>query len=372
MTSRERMLAALRCAEVDHTPCSPVFWTGAPLNHAWQFRGREGQLDFIIDKLGADAALTVNVPLPLPPYKSNVEHQPGERYDLLRTELQTPKGPLIAMIRKTEDYPDEHAPLTSDWCVSRFVKPWIETMEDAEKFASVYVPPGDAEFRRLRETVENTKKLADRRQIAVVGEQGQSLGALIQLAGAEQGVLLAVDEPGIIDVVVDAMHRSHERKMEMLLSLGVTTIRRNGWYDSTDFWSPRQFARWVVPHLRSDVEKTHQAGGLFIYQMCTGMGPLLPQLAQVPFDCLLEAEPALGSIPMRELKHALPGKSFWGGVSAPVDLECGSVDGVRQAVRRAFHEVGNTGLILKAVPSIRAHLPRENVDAFFDEWKKLR
>ena len=43
-----------------------------------------------------------------------------------------------------------------------------------------------------------------------------------------------------------------------------------GWYDSTDFWSPAQFRKWVMPQLKSDIEVTHQAGAIFIYQACTG------------------------------------------------------------------------------------------------------
>jgi hypothetical protein len=41
-------------------------------------------------------------------------------------------------------------------------------------------------------------------------------------------------------------------------------------------------------------------------------------------------------------------------------------------VRDAFATFGKRGLILSAVPSIRAHWPWENALAMFDEWRKLR
>ena len=44
----------------------------------------------------------------------------------------------------------------------------------------------------------------------------------------------------------------------------------------------------------------------------------------------------------------------------------------RQAVRDAFATFGKRGLILSAVPSIRAHWPWENALATFDEWRRLR
>jgi hypothetical protein len=41
-------------------------------------------------------------------------------------------------------------------------------------------------------------------------------------------------------------------------------------------------------------------------------------------------------------------------------------------VRDAFATFGKRGLILSAVPSIRAHWPWENALAMFDEWRRLR
>ena len=44
----------------------------------------------------------------------------------------------------------------------------------------------------------------------------------------------------------------------------------------------------------------------------------------------------------------------------------------RQAVRDAFRIFGKRGLVLNAVPSIRAHWPWENALAMFTEWRTLR
>jgi hypothetical protein len=75
---------------------------------------------------------------------------------------------------------------------------------------------------------------------------------------------------------------------------------------------------------------------------------------------------------MRELKAALPGKSFWGGVSAPIHIGQGKPEVVRKVVQDAFAAFGHRAFILKAVPSIRKHWPWENVLAMMDEWKRLR
>lgn len=366
------MTAALKGDEVDYTPCVPTFWRGHPPNEAFTWRNEEERLAFYLEELGVDAILTFALSHNQPSFLSWVEHIPGEKYPLLHGELNTPRGKLKAILKKTEDYADEEIPFFSDWTVSRYVKPWIETLEDVEKFASIYLPPDDAQLASAQARLEGLRKMAREWEIPIVGTGFFALNAMIHLMGAEQAVIISVDSPEVIEFLNEVVYSVNRKKLEIMLSWGVKTVIRNGWYDTTDFWSPDQFERWVLPHLREDIELVHSAGGTFIYQACTGIEHLLPILARLDFDCLLEPEPILGRMDMAGLKAALPGKSFWGGVSAPMHIGEGTPETVRQAVRDAFQSFGNRGFILKAVPSIRAHWPWENVLTMVNEWKRLR
>jgi len=371
MIATERITSALKGDEVDYTPCIPIFWRGQPLNEAFKWKNEEERLKFY-KELGVDTVLSFGVSHRQPPLKSWVENVSGERYSLLHTVMDTPKGKLEAVIKKTEDYQGENIPFFSDWAVSRYVKPWIENMEDVEKFASIYLPPGDAQIASARTNIEERRKVARKWGIPIMGTGIFALNGMIHLMGAEQAVLMSVDSPETIDALNEVIYSVNRKKLEVMVSLGVKTVIRNGWYDTTDFWAPDQFKRWVVPHLKADIELIHSAGGIFIYQACTGIKPLLPILADLDFDCLLEPEPVLGQMDMADLKAALPGKSFWGGVSSPIHIGEGTPETVRRAVKKAFSAFGNRGFILKAVPSIRAHWPWENVLAMVDEWKQLR
>ena len=371
MTSEERLLAALRMKEVDHTPCCPTFWIGSPKEQAFKWSDTDHQLAYVINGLGADARLSFGIDSEPPPQKTWKEPRPGEGYDILHAAIETPGGELRSSVRMTDDYPHPDIPLFSDWTMSRFGEPWIKSREDVEKFTSVYLPPTDEDLTLARERLVALEGSRTRWRIPIIGHGGFGLNGVIHTMGAQQGVLIGVDAPELLDTFLGTVYRRQKRILEMMLDLGVTTIVRNGWYDSTDFWSPSQFERWIAPQLATDIEMVHQAGGIFIYQMCTGIRPLLPALAELDFDCLLEFEPALDTVHSAEIKAALPGKSFWGGVSAPVHLEGGNEEAVRKAVRDAFSAFGREGFILKAVPSIRAHLPKENIAAFFDEWRRL-
>jgi len=373
VTSAERVLAALRGEPVDYAPCVPTFWRGTPRREAFRWESEEERLRFAIEELGVDAALHFGLPTRPFETRSRIERREGEPYPLLHNAIDTPKGTLTAIVRKTDDYPHgDRIPLFSDWTVSRYVKPWVETEADVERLALVCRPAEDRPMADARERLEGVRRLAGRWRVPVIGSGFFALNGAIHLMGAESAVLCSVDHPEVIEALIELFRRVQSRNLEALLSWGCNVVLRNGWYDTTDFWSPAQFRAWVVPRLREEIEAVHAAGGTFIYQCCTGIGPLLPLLAELDLDCLLDPEPALGRVELKDLAAALPRKSFWGGLSAPIHIGEGTPETVREAVQLAFDAFGKRGFLLKAVPSIRAHWPWENVLAMIDEWKALR
>ena len=106
--------------------------------------------------------------------------------------------------------------------------------------------------------------------------------------------------------------------------------------------------------------------------MCTGIMPLLPELAELEFDCLLGVEPVATGQDLRRMVKALGDKkSFWTGVSAPLQIGRAAPDEVRQAVRDAFDVFGRDGFLLSAVPTIRRQWPWTNVEAMLDEYRRI-
>ena len=157
MTIAERITAAFKGDEVDYTPCVPVFWEGHPQNQAFTWKDGAERLSFYLEQLGVDTVSYFRLSHKQPPFQSWTEHVPGERYPMLHSEIDTPKGKLRAIIKKTSDYRGSDVPFFSDWTVSRFVRPWIETMEDVEKFASIYLPPDDAQLAAAKGRLERIR-----------------------------------------------------------------------------------------------------------------------------------------------------------------------------------------------------------------------
>lgn len=163
------------------------------------------------------------------------------------------------------------------------------------------------------------------------------------------------------------------KRAEVLADLGVDVIVRNGFYETTDFWNPRQLEQFLVPLLREEIAAMKSGGAAVTYTVETGIMPMLDILADLDFDGYHAIEPALGHQDMKAVAEKLcPRHSIWGGVSGPMHIGEGTAESARQAVRDAFTTFGKRGLVLSAVPSIRPHWSWENALAMFDEWRKLR
>ena len=182
-----------------------------------------------------------------------------------------------------------------------------------------------------------------------------------------------MEQPEVLRRFLEIEHEATMRRAEVLADFGVDAICRNGFYETTDFWSPTQLRRWVVPYLEQEIEAMRSGGAVVVYTVETGLMPMLDLLRDLAFDAYNAIEPVLGRADMREIAAALtPSHAIWGGVSGPIHIGEGTPEGARQAVRDALTTVGRRGLVLSAVPSIRAHWPWENALTMFDEWRRLR
>jgi hypothetical protein len=200
MTSRERILAAVGRQTVDHLPCVLHFWR-SPDVEGYRWSDEDGRLETLAHRLGVDALIHVNAPKGQHPDVSSRcwrETRPGEKYPIIHRVIETPSGPLSVAVRETDDWPfGLHVPLFEDFNVSRFVKPWLETEQDVERFAWVHQPPGDSEVRAAAQTWAVLRERRERFQVAIMGTYTLGLTGAIHLFGAESGVLTAVDWPEV-------------------------------------------------------------------------------------------------------------------------------------------------------------------------------
>lgn len=357
---------------VDHAPLTPWFWKWQLPGGQRTFSSQREMVDYIINELAADAEVHT--------WLENA-HTPGVTSEfwtsddgaVLHKVFHTPDGDLCASVRNIEDYPTPNdIPLISDHNPSRFIKPWIQSIEDVERYAHVCRPPDRATIERCRPRIQADKALADEYGVPLVAYCGYGLTALIDMMGAESAVIASMEHFELLDRFMRIEHETSLAAAETLIGLGVDVIVRNGFYETCEFWSPRQIETLVLPRVNAESVRVRQLGGISTYLVCTGILPLLEMYRDSEIDSLRGYETKLCGQSLSAIAGTLAGRmALWGGVSDCGDLNQPASDTVRNAVRDVFARVApHGGCLLAASPSIKPERPVENVEAMLDQWRR--
>jgi len=380
MTSRQRILAALRRQDVDYVPCCSVFnplyvtqLTGQTWNFPWrQDATPEGRLSYQVEQLGLDQVVYVHVNLCRP--QSGVESSVWLEGDLLHKAYRTPAGELHAAVRYNDAWPHgRDITFFSDFNVGHFVEPWITSEADLECLKCVISLSETKDvLEEAQEEVARARKLAERFHLATLARVGSGLTGAMQLFGVSELCVMTVENPALVNAYLEHEHRINLRTLGVLADCDVDIIRRNGFYETADFYGPEALETFVGELLRREADAARAGGMLTSYTVNTGVMPILDYLAGLPFDSLFGIDMAFEGVDLRALKRKLTDRQcLWIGPSSVYHLWKGP-EATRDAVRTVFEILGRRGLIL--VPCVSAHsiMPWESTLAMIDEWKQLR
>jgi uroporphyrinogen-III decarboxylase len=186
-------------------------------------------------------------------------------------------------------------------------------------------------------------------------------------------VYLARDQPDFVHELLQLIAAWNQERMEIVLDEGVHLWVRRGWYEGSDFWSPRLFHRFILPHLKREVELAHGSGVKFGYILTSGAMPLLDMILETGVDVLIGLDPVMGGADMKAMKHRSRDlMCLWGGVSGALTVERGRAEDVQEAVRTALELLGDEGgFILSPVDDVRDSSEDTwgNVQALITAWK---
>lgn len=380
MSSIERIRATVRREPVDHLPlCFDGICHG--IVGFLEERGADPleKARFLLD-LGVDTAVSVSPPLVSDRglgVREWQEEPAGESCPVLHREYHTPRGTLRQVVRRTEDHPGR-IHLFSDHNVppGRSLTYLVESERDLEALAWVLRPPEGAELESFRCHADRCRRLCRERGILLSGYLEGVGDPLIWLSGVERAVLQAVDDPGFMERYVEIVSQWDRARLEILLDAGVELIVRRGWYESTDFWSPSLYRRFLYEPLRREVKLAHQAGALFTYVMNSGAMPLRDYFRELRFDILSNIDPQVTGTDMAVLKDQVGDRlTLCGGVNNNLVLERGTIDEVRAAVEAAVTCLApGGGFILAPGDSIlsTSEVAVRNFRALIEVWKELR
>jgi hypothetical protein len=385
ITSRQRMLAALNCQPVDHTPCAFMMFKGLK-------NGCQDELEFYQRQLEMGLDVVVDLP-PRPPSVVNdhynlhglpVCHHPSveikawiegttcENPLVMVKEYHTPAGILRAEVRQTDDWRwGNHVPFLDDFIIPRSQKFLVTEPKDLAALRFLLVPPTKHEIAEFHRQSRGNRQFAEKNELLISGGWGVGADMIGWLCGLENMVFMAHDQPQFLSALLGIISEWNQARMQTVLGSGVDLYIKRAWYENCDFWTPTTWKQFIQPILISDAALAHAAGAKFGYLITSNAMPLIDMIVEAGVDVLIGVDPKTYNLHV--LAEKTKGKMcLWGGVNGHLTVERGTPEEVSQEIRQTMEILApNKGFILSPVDNVRDFddAIRRNVRTLIQQWK---
>jgi hypothetical protein len=203
--------------------------------------------------------------------------------------------------------------------------------------------------------------------------------AMAWLSGYEKVMELSLTQPDLIREYAAIIHEWNMKQIQIYLEVTDSDlIIRRGWYETTEFWTPRAYRTIIAPTLKKEAELVHQAGKKYGYIITSAFMPILDDILDAGVDVLIGLDPKEGKgtdLQKVKDKFSVKNKCIWGGVSGPLTVEQGTEQETEEAVIQALQILGKGGgFILSPVDNVRDNTPNawKNTHKFIQAWKEHR
>jgi uroporphyrinogen-III decarboxylase len=412
MTTRERLLAVWSGQPADYVPLTMwCFGFPAPPALRWSRNGRpvshwftkrlehihtlpqpwelEDDFERVLAwrSLGVDDVLDVSVPWSIDPQVTwhDATIPAGAagghpQYPVLVREYRTPASTVRHAVRQTgEDagpgwvIQADHVPLFDDMNVPRSVKPAVAGPADVPAISHLYQRPDAAAQAWFAERMARVGAFARRQAVPVRAWAAFGMDAIVWLMGAENAVLMAIDEPRAFGQLVDIVAEADYHRVALAAAHpDVDLIAERGWYSSTDFWSLKLFDQFVFPQVKQLADLAHRYGKKFLYTLEKGTLVLGPRVADAGVDVLYGLDTHFDKLALEEARDTLGGRLTMEGGTHSMTLAARDPARIRAEVRRALDVLGPTGrFILHPLDSLFPDTPWESVECLIEAWKRF-
>ncbi len=332
MTSKERLLSALRGKKTDRLPWAPflAYWWEA---QSQEFRDH-GDVSFLKD-IGADPLLRGAAQL----YEINnkgTETRESTKGNKKHSIIETPVGSLhmehTYVLNGNTWFLTEHPIKTID---DIKILQWINER-------SVITPS-------MQNYEDSKKKLGDDGLIIpIIGtNMKSSFQSLIEhWIGTEELTYMLADDPEPVEECLAIMQNKSAETVHISVQSDAEAFIF--WEDSsTTNISPAWFKSYVAPETSNWANIIHRKDKLLIHHACGHLRDLLPLMAETGIDCIESiSPPPTGNIELWDAKMILPKNiSLIGGIEPTVFLY--STDGeLEEHVNLLFEKMGKSNWIL--------------------------
>lgn len=374
MTSRQRLVAAIRKEPLDRFPASPDLYFMFPMKvnnyTAWDVCGLSSEptvpfwkvkLD-TFKRFGLDAWIGAGIEFSSP----NVEVDRkivAQEEDLIRVDYiyKTRKGDLVRKMA----FPKYDGEWTVKYTVDDPVKDSakIEAMLDYDPWDG-YNAEG---FTQIKET-------AGEDGLVYASGGHPALDWWSCLRGSQAAIMDIHDHWKTIAPLWEKYEMLDLEKTRIACREGAELIYGGGSFTSISLISPGWYERFVYPHLEKATKICHEEGKLFCVQVNGRCNEILELLAEAGVDCTepLERQP-LGNVEIGDAKRRIGRTVCLKGNVDPVNtLLKGSPQDVDREIEEIIKTAGSDGMGLIVGTSDQAarDTPIENMEAFGEAVEK--
>jgi len=376
MTSKERMIAAIKNEPVDHLPLGQLFHSTileTPADRQWK---NQFERTKIMVELGLDPVVDIWLPAPAAPADIKVRHwkedNPDGPLSVFCAEYETPAGKLTQKVRETNDWyhhthyrflPEwdgnahrrkdqfEELEMMDDFFTRRFIVPLVRGAEDLDAFECLLKAPAGKERDEWIANAKEAKKLADEMGVLTHARRVSIGDWFMWVCLIEDFCMAMASEPDYVNRFYSIVQNYNKEIIDMVLEAEPDVIQYRGWYDTPDYWGNQRHKEILVPRINELARQSHDGGALFCYLLTEGYTHYKDALKDMEMDVLLGLEPyaARKSEDLKAVKEALSNKTcIWGGVNAPITVGMGTDEDIDNAVKYAIETLGPDGFILNA------------------------
>lgn len=382
MTSKERMLTAIKRGEPDRLPVTTHHLMDYFLD---TYMGGMSKQD-VFDAFGMDA-ITWTVPhrpdpalgeyydplqgepgflearrIASPQWHIEFEDVPHPKYQTTRYRIITPKGELTTTLQ---------ANVHTSWVVEHLIK----EKRDIDLIGEfVTAPKCDVD------EVNRTAEAYGERGLVrghiccfdIFGQPGTWQDACC-LVGTQRMIMETFDDPEWVHELLAILHRRKKIFMQSLKGARYDILELGGGDASTTVISPSIFENFVAPYDSDLIATAHEAGQRIAYHTCGGMMPILETIAAMQPDAMETFTPKDmgGDMRLAEAKARIGDKvCFIGGFDQfHFFIDC-SEQATRAAVRRCFEAAGEGGGFILSPSDHFFDADPKLIAAFADEARK--
>ena len=373
MTSRERLLAAIRFEGPDRVPVSPRFW-----RYLLKHEGTQKQKAYLkyaeiyeIDPLlGAAAGPVQFIPHPGADYsrlgsdiRVDERRETSGDYTISQRTFETPAGRLTDEIHMPKPGgpfgiapnahfkeriikgPDDLAAL------GLLLKAWTAAHE---------IP----DYRKLSAEIGGRGLLAAHTYSALSHNAGDAYGL--------QNTMLATrDNPEFLNDLIDLFQELLMDVTRRALDNGAEMVFCSTFFESmSSGWSPALYREFFLPRIKEHVDLTHEYGALYHLYDDGKVKLSLPMLREVGIDLLSTiCPPPSGDVTPAEAREMV-GKDVClnGGIDTVNVVWRGTPESIDAAIKEAIEQAAlpEGGYIVGTSDSITEEASQENFRAFFE------